>query len=98
MARARETREWLSSFVVGGVLVSAAYFVKTHANAIASFIDIDWPQYLLATALGLTPPAFLLAYLGKLPNAYEIIAFGVGGAIVVASVLLSRRRQRSLRR
>jgi uncharacterized membrane protein YdjX (TVP38/TMEM64 family) len=58
------------------------------------FTEIGWPRYVLATALGLIPSAFLLAYLGKLPHAYEIIAFGVGTAFVLASLLIARRRKR----
>jgi uncharacterized membrane protein YdjX (TVP38/TMEM64 family) len=54
--------------------------------------DISWSKYVAATALGLTPSALLLAYLGKLPHAYEIIAFGIGAAIVVASILIARKK------
>src|SRR5438094_2074764 len=50
------------------------------------FTDIGWAKYVGATALGLTPSAFVLAYVGKLPHAYDIIAFGVGIAVVVAYV------------
>jgi uncharacterized membrane protein YdjX (TVP38/TMEM64 family) len=57
------------------------------------FTGIGWAEYGAATALGLTPSAFLLAYLGKLPNSYEIIAFGVGGMLVVSSLLIARRRR-----
>jgi uncharacterized membrane protein YdjX (TVP38/TMEM64 family) len=56
--------------------------------------DIGWSRYVVATALGLTPSAFLLAYLGKLPNAYEIIALGMAGAFIVASLLVARHRRR----
>lgn len=56
--------------------------------------DIGWPKYVAATAMGLTPSAFVLAYLGKLPNAYEIIAFGIGAVLVVGSVMIARRRKR----
>ena len=35
---------------------------------------------------------FVLAYLGKLPNAYEIIMLGVAAAVGVAAVLIARRR------
>lgn len=58
------------------------------------FTSIGWSRYVIATALGLTPSAFLLAYLGKLPYGYEIIAFGVGSAFVLASLLMARRRNR----
>lgn len=58
------------------------------------FTDISWSKYALATALGLTPSAFVLAYLGKLPNAYELIMLGVGVVVAVAYVLVVRRRHR----
>ena len=58
------------------------------------FTDISWPKYALATALGLTPSAFVLAYVGKLPNAYELIMLGVGVAVAVAYVMVVRRRHR----
>ena len=57
------------------------------------FTDISWGKYTAATAIGVTPAAFLLAYLGKLPHAYEIIALGIGGIVVVAYVMLARRRR-----
>ena len=56
--------------------------------------DISWSRYMLATAMGLTPSAFVLAYLGKLPNAYEIIMLGVALAVIVAAVLIARRRKK----
>jgi uncharacterized membrane protein YdjX (TVP38/TMEM64 family) len=59
------------------------------------FTEISWSKYVMATAIGLTPSAFLLAYLGKLPNAYEIFAVGIAGAVVVMSVLVARRKRRS---
>ena len=57
------------------------------------FTDISWGKYTAATALGVTPAAFLLAYLGKLPHAYEIIALGIGGIVVIAYVIVARRRR-----
>jgi uncharacterized membrane protein YdjX (TVP38/TMEM64 family) len=56
------------------------------------FTDISWGKYTAATALGVTPAAFLLAYLGKLPHAYEIIALGIGGIVVLAYVIVAKRR------
>ena len=56
------------------------------------FTHISWGKYVAATALGVTPPAFLLAYLGKLPHAYDIFAFGIGAVVVVAYVMVVRRR------
>jgi uncharacterized membrane protein YdjX (TVP38/TMEM64 family) len=62
--------------------------------AIGLFTDISWAKYATATALGLVPSAFVLAWLGKLPHAYELIAFGIGGAVAVAYVTVVRRRHR----
>jgi uncharacterized membrane protein YdjX (TVP38/TMEM64 family) len=58
------------------------------------FTDISWTKYAIATALGLTPSAFVLAYVGKLPNAYDFIMLGVGAAVVVAWAMVVRRRKR----
>jgi uncharacterized membrane protein YdjX (TVP38/TMEM64 family) len=58
------------------------------------FADISWSKYAGATALGLTPSAFVLAYLGKLPSAYDIIGVALGAGIVVAYVMIARRRYR----
>jgi uncharacterized membrane protein YdjX (TVP38/TMEM64 family) len=62
--------------------------------AMGLFTHISWTKYTTATALGLVPSALVLAWLGKLPHAYELIAFGIGGAVVVAYVLIVRRRHR----
>ncbi len=59
------------------------------------FSSMTWPRYIAATALGLTPSAFVLAFLGRLSHAYEIFTFGIGAAVagwVVISMLRSRRR------
>jgi uncharacterized membrane protein YdjX (TVP38/TMEM64 family) len=58
------------------------------------FTDISWAKYALATALGLTPSAFVLAYVGKLSNAYELIMLGVGVVVAVGYVMVVRRRHR----
>ncbi len=59
------------------------------------FTDMSWASYAAATALGLTPSAFLLAYLGKTPHAYTmiviVIACGVIGAIVASAMRTPRR-------
>ena len=58
------------------------------------FTDISWPRYVAATALGVAPSAFVLAYVGKLPNAYDFITFCVGAGVVIAYVIVARRRHR----
>jgi uncharacterized membrane protein YdjX (TVP38/TMEM64 family) len=78
------------------VLVRLVLPMDVISYVLGLFTDIGWSRYIMATALGLTPPAFLLAYLGKLPHAYEIIALGVGGAFVVAALLIASRRKRRM--
>ena len=56
------------------------------------FTHVSLWKYAAATALGVTPPAFLLAYLGKLPHAYDIIAFGIGAVVIVGYIVVTRRR------
>jgi len=58
------------------------------------FTDISWPRYVAATALGVAPSAFVLAYVGKLPNAYDFITVGVGAGVVIAYVIVARRQHR----
>jgi uncharacterized membrane protein YdjX (TVP38/TMEM64 family) len=79
------------------VLVRLVLPMDVISYVLGLFTDIGLAKYVAATAIGLTPSALLLAYLGKLPNAYEILAFGVGGMVIVASLLITRRRQRTSR-
>src|SRR5919201_4563983 len=60
------------------VLVRLVLPMDVISYVLGLFSDISWASYASATALGLTPSAFLLAYVGKLPHGYEIIAVGVG--------------------
>jgi len=78
------------------VLVRLVLPMDVISYVLGLFTGMSWGHYVAATALGLTPSAFLLAYLGKLPNAYEVIAFGIGVMAAIAFVLAARRRtQRS---
>jgi ABC-type iron transport system FetAB permease component len=58
------------------------------------FTEMTWTSYALATALGLTPAAFILTYIGKTPRAYDIIMFGIGGAVVGWIIYSTRRGAR----
>ena len=58
------------------------------------FTNMKWSRYVAATALGVAPSAFVLAFLGKLTHAYELITFGIGGAAIVWIVISSRQRGR----
>ena len=44
--------------------------------------------------MGVAPSAFVLAFLGKLTHAYELITFGIGGAVIAWIVISSRHRGR----
>jgi len=59
------------------------------------FTDMTWSSYALATALGLTPSAFILTYIGKTPRAYDFIMFGVGGGVIGWIVYSTRRGART---
>jgi uncharacterized membrane protein YdjX (TVP38/TMEM64 family) len=62
--------------------------------AVGLFTDISWSKHTAATALGLLPSAMLLAWLGQLPHAFELIAFGIGAAVAAAYVAIAHRRHR----
>ena len=59
---------------------------------IGLFTDISWAKYVAATAIGLTPSAIVLAYVGKRPHAYEIITGGIAAFVVVSYIVLARSR------
>jgi len=56
------------------------------------FSDMSWERYVLATAIGLTPSAFVLAYLDKKTHGYEIITLGVTAVVIVGWIVVARRR------
>lgn len=64
--------------------------------ALGLFTAMPWRDYVLATALGVAPSAFVLAFLGKLPHGYEFIMIGIGAAAVVWFIFSSRRRSRGV--
>jgi uncharacterized membrane protein YdjX (TVP38/TMEM64 family) len=58
------------------------------------FTEMTWTSYAVATALGLTPSAFILTYIGKTPRAYDLIMFGIGGAVTGWIIYSTRRGTR----
>jgi len=58
------------------------------------FTDMKSSRYVVATALGVAPSAFVLAFLGKLTHAYELITFGIGAAAIAWIVMSARHRGR----
>jgi len=96
MQRVRGMRRYIPEDLFWSiVLVRLILPMDIISYVLGLFTEISWSKYVLATAIGLTPSAFLLAYLGKLPNAYGIFAVGIAGAVVIMSVLVARRKRRS---
>lgn len=56
--------------------------------ALGLFSALSWRNYLLATALGVTPFGFFFAFVGALPSWYQVVALSV--ALVCVSFLLAR--------
>jgi uncharacterized membrane protein YdjX (TVP38/TMEM64 family) len=95
MERVRKMKRFIpENLFLSIVLLRLVMPMDVISYVLGLFTDIGWGKYMAASALGLAPSAFLLTYLGKLPNAYEIIAFGVGGAIFVVSLFVARARTR----
>jgi uncharacterized membrane protein YdjX (TVP38/TMEM64 family) len=64
--------------------------------AVGLFTDMSWGRYALATALGLAPSAFILAYVGRTPRAYDLIMLGVGGVVIGWIIYSTTRNARTL--
>jgi uncharacterized membrane protein YdjX (TVP38/TMEM64 family) len=79
------------------VLLRMVMPMDVMSYALGLFTDMKWSRYALATALGVAPAAFVLAYLGKLTHAYELIVFGISGVAIVWFVISVRRRAPALR-
>lgn len=59
------------------------------------FTDMRWTTYVAATALGVGPAAFVLAYLGRMPRGFDLIAFAIGAAVVIGYIAVTRLRRRA---
>jgi uncharacterized membrane protein YdjX (TVP38/TMEM64 family) len=95
MQRIRDMRRFIPDDLFWSVLLVRLILpMDVISYVLGLFTDMSWAKYALATALGLTPAAFLLAYLGSLPNGYWIVASGASVAIVVATVVAARSGQR----
>ena len=60
--------------------------------ALGIFSIIKWKSYLLATAIGVSPFAFVFAYLGTLPLRYQLITFFVIAPLAMFWILQMRKR------
>jgi len=93
--RVRELRRYIPQNLFWSVvLVRLVLPMDVISYVLGLFTEMGWWEYSMATALGLTPSAFLLAYLGQLPHGYELIALGIGGALVFSSLMIRRRQNR----
>ncbi|HEY6211882.1 MAG TPA: VTT domain-containing protein [Vicinamibacterales bacterium] len=93
MERLRRMRRYIpQDLFVSIALLRLVMPMDVISYVLGLFTDISWSKYVAATALGLTPPAFVLAYLGKLPRAYDLIAIGVGVVVAIGWIMAVRRR------
>jgi uncharacterized membrane protein YdjX (TVP38/TMEM64 family) len=60
--------------------------------AIGLFTNMRWGLYTAATALGFIPSALLLASVGRMTRAYEIITFLVACAVALGILWSMRTR------
>jgi len=98
MERLRQMKKYIPEDLFWSIVVLRLFMpMDIMSYVLGLFSDISWSRYVLATALGVAPMAFVLAYVGKLPNAYDVITFGVGVAVVAAYVIVARRRHRRRR-
>ena len=98
MERLRQMKKYIPEDLFWSIVVLRLFMpMDIMSYVLGLFSDISWSRYVLATALGVAPMAFVLAYVGKLPNAYDVITFGVGVAVVAAYVMVARRRHRRRR-
>lgn len=50
--------------------------------ALGIFGVLDWKKYTLATVIGISPFAFIFAYLGTLPVLYQLFSVSVGALLI----------------
>ena len=67
---------------LGIVLLRMVVPVDVLSYALGIFTHIRWKTYILATLMGITPGAFIFAYVGGLSLVSQIIAFFIAGILV----------------
>jgi uncharacterized membrane protein YdjX (TVP38/TMEM64 family) len=91
--RVKRLRKYIPDNLFWSVaLLRAVMPMDVISYVLGLFTEMPWLSYLAATSLGLLPSAILLAYLGKLPQAYDIFMLCLGGAAVIWIVLAARRK------
>lgn len=95
MERVKRLRPYVPKRPFWSVVVLRAVMpMDVLSYVLGLFTDMNLASYAAATALGLTPSAFILAYIGKAPRAYDFIMFGIGAAVVGWIVYSTRRGAR----
>lgn len=96
VSRLKQMKRYIPENLFWSVIVlRVALPMDVLSYVLGLFTRITLLKYATATALGVAPPAFVLAYLGKLPHAYDIIAFGIGAVVGIGYVVIARRRRRA---
>jgi uncharacterized membrane protein YdjX (TVP38/TMEM64 family) len=91
--RVKQLRRYIPDNLFGSVVVLRMVLpMDVISYVLGLFTNMSWSSYVAATALGVTPSAFLLAYLGKTPHAYTILTIVIGCGALVAIYVSTRRR------
>jgi uncharacterized membrane protein YdjX (TVP38/TMEM64 family) len=91
--RVKRLRKYIPENLFWSVaLLRAVLPMDVISYVLGLFTEMSWLSYLAATSLGLLPSAILLAYLGRLPHAYEIFTVCLGAAAVTWIVMAARRK------
>jgi uncharacterized membrane protein YdjX (TVP38/TMEM64 family) len=91
--RVKRLKRWIPDDLFWSiVLLRMVMPMDVISYVLGLFTDMSWSAYLLATALGVAPSAFVLAFLGKTPHAFEYITLGVGAAAFGWIAFSMRRR------
>lgn len=62
--------------------------------ALGLFSKMKTKNYVLATLIGVSPFAFVFAYLGKLPFYYQILAFFIAAIILIIGFMVKEKRKK----
>jgi uncharacterized membrane protein YdjX (TVP38/TMEM64 family) len=96
MSRVRQLKKYIPENLFWSVVAMRLVMpMDVLSYVLGLFTDMSWPTYILATAMGVTPAAFVLVYVGKLSRAYDLITFGVAAVLVVAFIVTTKRGRKN---
>lgn len=75
------------------VFLRMALPVDILSYVLGLFSKVKFKTYLIATIIGITPFAFILAYIGILPIYYQIISLAIGSIIIILGVLIKKNKK-----